>query len=328
MHPSMRGNQACLRAGLVAIVVASGAVAVAAPAAAAQARRPTVTRVTNTHFNTATGSTGGGPRITIRGSNFRHVKAVTFGGRRGRALHVSSPTMLQVTLPVHAAGRVDVRVRTSAGLSPVNRRDRFFYQIRRRVDGGSNFSCRVNTGLGTVSCWGSNTCGQLGNGATKSSQTPVPVKGLTRVVSIASGNLHSCALLAGGAVKCWGYNTDGQLGNGQRNNSRVPVTVVGLGKAIAITAGGYHTCAILTGNGVRCWGHNRYGELGTGNTGRALRPQPVRNLKNAVDVAAGQYFTCATRRSGAEACWGINQFGDLGNGGTKGRTTPVSVLGL
>src|SRR5689334_7694994 len=239
VHASMRGGQACLRAALVAAIVISGAVAVAAPARAAQAKRPTVTRVTNPHFTAATGSTGGGPRINIKGSNFRLVKAVTFGGVRGRAVKVLSPTSLQVTLPPHAAGRVDVRVRTAAGLSAVNPRDRCYYQVRHRLDGGLNFSCRVNSADGSVSCWGSNTFGQLGNGAKKSSATPVQVKGLTRVVSIATGNLHTCALLAGGAVKCWGYNTDGQLGNGRRINSRVPVSVVRLGKAVAITAGGY-----------------------------------------------------------------------------------------
>ena len=44
---------------------------------------------------------------------------------------------------------------------------------------------------------------------------------------IATGNLHTCALISDGTVTCWGFGADGQLGTGNTNNSNIPVAVTG-----------------------------------------------------------------------------------------------------
>ncbi|MEO6703601.1 MAG: chromosome condensation regulator RCC1 [Jatrophihabitantaceae bacterium] len=85
---------------------------------------------------------------------------------------------------------------------------------------------------GTMSCWGQNIFGQLGNGNNKNQLKPVAVKGFRpNPTLVAAGNLHTCAAYADGAVNCWGLNSDGQLGNGTKVSSPTPVAVVGLFKA-------------------------------------------------------------------------------------------------
>jgi len=63
---------------------------------------------------------------------------------------------------------------------------------------------------------GDNRYGQLGNGATNNSTTPVQVCDLTNVKKIAAGAYHNIALKEDGSVWAWGLNCDGQLGFGTK----------------------------------------------------------------------------------------------------------------
>ena len=88
--------------------------------------------------------------------------------------------------------------------------------------------------------WGSNFNGQLGNGTTTDSSTPVQVLGLTGLTGIAGGQGHSLAVKTDGTVWTWGSNFNGQLGNGTTTDSSTPVQVLGLTGITGITgiAGG------------------------------------------------------------------------------------------
>src|SRR5207302_5686964 len=87
----------------------------------------------------------------------------------------------------------------------------------------------------TVWASGANFVGELGDGTTTESPTPVQVRGpggtgfLTGVTKVAVGAFHSLALKADGTLWAWGSNGSGSLGNGTNTDSTTPVQVRGPG---------------------------------------------------------------------------------------------------
>ncbi|HEX4897365.1 MAG TPA: hypothetical protein VFV53_03300 [Candidatus Limnocylindrales bacterium] len=221
------------------------------------------------------------------------------------------------------------------------------------IAAGGGHTCAVVSG-GGATCWGSNYYQQLGTGGATDSTVPVPVSSLASgVVAVATGDIHSCALMTSGGVKCWGYAGSGGLGTGVPGDvpgliSRVsaiaasyeqtcalatdgtvmcwggfdgsgPVAVPGLESGIsAISAGFGQTCVLTTNGAVKCWGSN-------GNA-----PIDVAGLAGgATAIAAGGSHACALFGTGAVTCWGDNWDGQLGNGrpcsSLTSSSTPVAV---
>jgi len=153
----------------------------------------------------------------------------------------------------------------------------------------------------------------------------------TRVVAIAAGWHHTCAVLDNGAVRCWGEGRFGRLGYGREDNvgdtaaAATAGDVVLGGRAVTVAAGDDHTCAVLDTGAVRCWGRGIVGALGYGGSGAGFNIGDDESPATAGDVplsgpvaqiACGDSFTCALMVDGAVRCWGANTRGQLGVGGT------------
>jgi alpha-tubulin suppressor-like RCC1 family protein len=145
------------------------------------------------------------------------------------------------------------------------------------LSGGERHFCALLANH-TISCWGSDQWGQLGDGSTNDSAEPVSVHGITNAIAIAAGYHYTCALLATGAADCWGENQYGQLGNqslGLGGQSSEPVPVQGLpGSASQLTSGADHTCTLSAAT-IDCWGRGAFGQLGDGETSNTAIPHQV-----------------------------------------------------
>ncbi|MCZ6689623.1 MAG: hypothetical protein O7H41_08480 [Planctomycetota bacterium] len=200
---------------------------------------------------------------------------------------------------------------------------------------------------GTLRSWGDNFYGQLGDGSTTDSQTPVqvidlldPTGFLTGVMAVSAGDRHSMALLTDGTVRSWGDNSSGQLGDGTNLDSAFPVQVIDpidpfgyIRRVESIAAGGRHSAAIILGGTGKAWGDNTYGQLGDGTT--MSRPaldwivdvtDPGGFLINAVSIAAGRSHTVVRKSDETLRSWGRNTYGQLGAGTTADSSDGVQVV--
>lgn len=188
---------------------------------------------------------------------------------------------------------------------------------------------------GRVWVWGDNTFGQLGNGSTVGSETPIQIVGFggQDVLQIAAGRFRSMAIAADGTVWTWGANDSGELGNGTIVASTTPIQVASAPgrRAVDIQAGYSHSVALADDGTVWVWGANAEGQFGNGTTASSLSPVQVTGLsgRTIVDLSSGaSTHTFARDSTGTVWAWGLNSQGQLGDGTTTNRTTPVSIPGL
>lgn len=190
------------------------------------------------------------------------------------------------------------------------------------VAAGNEFSLALQWS-GRVLAWGDDEEGQLGDGATTSSDVPVSVDGLRGVTEISAGGGHALALLRNGTVVAWGSNFDGELGDGQseseQKSSDVPVPVQGLTNVKQISAGGDISMALLRNGTVEIWGRITRPNLFPGAENGTAVPEVVTTESNTPlagvsAISAGNAYSLALLANGTLDSWGDNYYGELGNG--------------
>jgi len=176
-------------------------------------------------------------------------------------------------------------------------------------------------------CWGVGTSGQLGNGVSVDSATPVTVAlptEITDIGAITAGGASTCIQVTekdgSSSAWCWGAIAA----------SNVPTKVAFPGDldAVQVSVGLNHACAMLSDATVWCWGANESGQLGNGTLTASATPVNVIGVK-ASRISAGQDQSCAAMTSGFLRCWGSNAQGQLGQAAviTVG-ARPMTVPGI
>jgi alpha-tubulin suppressor-like RCC1 family protein len=194
---------------------------------------------------------------------------------------------------------------------------------------------------GEVMAWGTNKNGRMGDGSEGqrgSSDTPVPVQGLTGVTGISASQFHALAVRKNGSVMTWGSSPRGALGDGEGlTSSDVPVPVHGISDAVAVAAGNIYSLVLLSDGTVLSFGANEFGQLGDGRRTPSYVPVPVSGLSEVTAISAGAWQNLALLREGTVMAWGWNKSGELGDGTNVGpemcghwgcSTVPIPVGGL
>ncbi|MFO0562956.1 MAG: hypothetical protein U0269_33355 [Polyangiales bacterium] len=148
-----------------------------------------------------------------------------------------------------------------------------------------------------------------------------------KIVAVAVGTGHVCAVTESGRVYCWGNNSNGQTSEMSSSQTPTPVQVPNINAARLVAAGATHSCITDQSGKVQCWGSSDQGELGM-NTGLSRQTTPVTVTINGTDtdrsLGLGNRFSCARDVNDAVHCWGRNDGGRLGYAGNSDSTQTLT----
>ena len=176
---------------------------------------------------------------------------------------------------------------------------------------------------GNVYAWGDNSDGQLGDGSTSDSYTPVPVPlpvGVT-ATAVSEGGLTSAAIGSDGNIYAWGQNISAQPGvYASYSTAPVQMSLPGGLRVTALSAGDTTILVLGSDGNIYEWASN-----GSDTNFAAPVQVPLPGGVTATAISGGVSTTLAVASNGSVYAWGSNQYGQLGNGSTTNSSVPVLV---
>ena len=206
------------------------------------------------------------------------------------------------------------------------------------------------TEKGEVYTWGYNGYGQLGNGTSENSTTPVKVTGLKNVAKIDAYKYMTIVSTQNGEVYVWGrgygktpvklnfsrkiIDVAGNIVLAENRKAYNLTETASYGKdLIKISAGESHYLGLTSDGEVYAWGGNGYGQLGDGtNTSTYTEPAKVvtpdgkSKISKIVDISAGNMYSIITDKDGKVYTFG--NYGDYRTANTVHSNKPVEIQDL
>lgn len=196
-------------------------------------------------------------------------------------------------------------------INPVDITNNFNFASDERAMGinlGENFTI-LFTNKSNLFTFGLNDKGQLGNGNTDNSSTPININNQftlqaeDRIIKISSGEAHSSFITSNYRVFIWGDNEFGQLGNGSFVKRISPYEITNnlmlktdeLIYSISLSYGG--TSLVTSLGQLKIWGNNDNGQLGNESTNTSSLPIDIVNkdyqsiLLETQDLHVGESIT-------------------------------------
>jgi alpha-tubulin suppressor-like RCC1 family protein len=188
---------------------------------------------------------------------------------------------------------------------------------------GSNYSTAGATNSSNkLYLWGANSIGQLGQGNTTPTSSPVQVGILTdwgtNPQSNATGNAVTLAVKTDGKLWAWGQGIYWQLGQGNTTNYSSPKQIGSATNWASVAGGGQLAAAVKTTGSVWGWGSSSI-------VGAAQPPTQIGALTNWSTISCGWGHNLALKTDGTIWSWGANGRGQLGLGDTATRYSPVQI---
>lgn len=177
---------------------------------------------------------------------------------------------------------------------------------------------------GALYTWGQNDSGQLGNGTTEDSATPVQIME-SGVKKVSLGKNFGLALMEDGSVYGWGSDSLFEIGYEEDGKSVEKVTepVQVAENAADIAAGSSHSCVLKKDGSLWTCGDNTYSQTGVGG-GTAVNGL-TQILTGIRSVSAGSQHNFAVSNDGAVYAWGYGISGQLGSGSSQRADTPMET---